>query len=88
MKKRKDYCGPYWLPSFIRRIMSIKFNASCKIHDLDYFSKKYSRLEADKRFLNHTKRQAKNNIIFISIAYLYYFMVRIGGRISWKRGNK
>jgi len=48
---RKDFCGPYWMPAKIRRLFSSKFNASCKIHDLDYASKKFSRKQSDKRFL-------------------------------------
>lgn len=82
---RKDYCGPYWMPAKLRKLVSNKFNASCKIHDLDYDSMKYSRKEADYRFLLNMKKQAKNNILFKIVAYAFYLMVRIGGSISWKK---
>ena len=84
-RERKDYCGPYWMPSKLRRAVSSKFNASCKIHDLDYDSKKYSRKQADNRFLKHMKKQAKSNILLKIVAYFFYISVRIGGAISWKR---
>jgi len=81
--KRKDYCGPNWMPSCIRRIFSNKFNASCKIHDMDYESKEYSRDEADARFQDHMNRQAKHSLKWRFIAFCYYFIVRLGGKLSW-----
>lgn len=83
MQERKDYCGPYWMPSFLRRAISSKFNASCKIHDMDYMSKKYSRSEADLRFRDHVLRQAGNSRFWRVIGRIFYGMVRIGGRFSY-----
>lgn len=79
----KDHCGPYWMPSFLRRAVSSKFNASCKIHDMDYESKKYSRSEADKRFRDHALRQAGNSAFWKTVARVFYGLVRVGGRISY-----
>ncbi len=81
--KRKDYCGPYWMPVYIRKTLSNKFNASCKIHDLDYTTTKYSRDVADARFQDHMNRQAKNSLWWRFLAFVYYVMVRIGGKMSW-----
>ena len=83
--ENNDYCGPFWAPSRLRRVLSGKFNASCKIHDLDYESKKFSRKVADKRFLDHMLRQSEKSIVWRIVAYFYYISVRIGGRISWKK---
>ena len=33
---QKYHCGPENAPKWVRRILSYKFNASCKIHDMDY----------------------------------------------------
>lgn len=86
-KERKDYCGPDWLHPKLRRLLSGKFNASCKIHDLDYGSKKYSRSEADRRFREHTLRQAGNSLLWKVVAKFFYYMVRIGGRISYGKNK-
>jgi len=82
-KDRKDYCGPYWMPSFLRKAVSSKFNASCKIHDMDYASRQYSRSEADKRFREHSLRQAGSHKGWRILARIFYLLVRIGGRISY-----
>jgi len=87
-KERKDHCGPYWMPSPLRRLISSKFNASCKIHDMDYESKKYSRSEADLRFRAHTLRQAGDSRFWRVIARLFYGMVRMGGRLSYGKKDK
>ncbi len=85
---RQDYCGPYWAPKWFRRFLSKKFNASCKVHDLDYSSKGFSRGEADSRFLNHMNRQANSNLCWKLIAFIYYSLVRIGGKFSWDNADK
>ena len=82
---RTYYCGPWWMPNFIRRIFSYKFNASCKIHDLDYASGEFTRLEADVRFFSHMSRQANGWLFWEMVAVLYYVMARFVGRMSWKR---
>lgn len=81
----REYCGPFWMPKAIRRILSKKFNASCKIHDLDYASKKYSRKQADLRFKVNTLKQAGNSKFWRFIAKIFYLAVRIGGQISYNR---
>ena len=83
-KNIKYYCGSWWTPKFIRRILSVKFNASCKIHDLDYKSKKFDREEADTRFLLHMVRKSKKSLIFEVLATIYYIFVRMLGKLSWK----
>jgi len=81
---RKDYCGPEYFPKFLRRFLSNKFNASCKIHDIDYDKSGFSRKESDKRFLKNMKHQAGSNIMYKMFAYAYYLGVRIGGIFSYK----
>jgi len=83
MSSKKYYCGPYWIPSKVRRIVSSKFNASCKIHDMDYESMKYGQKQADKRFRAHALRQAGNHIGWRIVARLFYIMVRVGGKLSY-----
>lgn len=56
---RKDYCGPSYFPKFIRRFLSNKFNASCKIHDKDYDYSGLTRKESDKRFLKNCLKQSE-----------------------------
>jgi len=82
-RERKDYCGPYWLHPKIRRLLSIKFNASCKIHDEDYENAIFTQKQADRRFISHTLRQSKGNILWILVGVLMYIGVRLGGWISY-----
>ena len=81
----KYYCGPFWFPKWARKILSTKFNASCKIHDLDYKTARFNRDEADARFQDHMNRQAEMHYGWRLWAFIYYSMVRLGGRLSWKR---
>ena len=89
-KKTKYYCGSWWVPRFIRKILSIKFDASCRIHDLDYRHKEFKREEADTRFLFHMIRQSKNSVFWEFIATAFYIFVRVLGKLSWirNRNNK
>ena len=84
-EKHKFYCGPWWMPRWLRRILSFKFNASCKVHDLDYASREFSRIEADDRFLLHMIRQAKSSLFWEIYAMSYYILVRILGKLSWDK---
>jgi hypothetical protein len=83
--KTKYYCGSWWTPKFIRRFLSIKFNASCKIHDLDYYSKEFEREEADTRFLLHMIRQSSKSFFFEILATFFYLFVRMLGKLSWRK---
>lgn len=85
---RKNACGPYWMPKSMREFLSERFNASCVIHDLDYGTKRYSQYEADRRFLNHMKRQVKGKVIPTMMAYIFYVAVRIGGKLSYGKKGK
>lgn len=82
-EKQKYYCGATWVPTWIRRILSFRFNASCKIHDLDYTTTRFDREEADTRFLLHMIRQSKNSIGYEILATIYYLIVRICGKLAW-----
>lgn len=86
MKKDKNYyCGYEDSPEWIRKFMSSKFNASCKIHDLDYNSdSQYYREKADVRFRDHMLRQAGKNLFWITVAYLYYLAVIWGGNRAFR----
>jgi len=84
MQEKEDYyCGAWWTPKWIRRILSFKFNASCKIHDLDYKTTRFTREEADTRFLLHMIRQAKGSILWEGFATIFYLFVRFLGKLSY-----
>ena len=86
--KDQYYCGAWWTPKFIRRILSVRFNASCKIHDLDYKTTRFTREEADTRFLLHMIRQAKSSVFWEVIATIFYISVRILGKLSFGLGAR
>ena len=80
------------MPKWIRRFLSDQYNASCKLHDIDYDRQLHSRKECDKRFLTHMKRQANRKaglkrILWLFMAYIFYIGVRVGGKASWKQGE-
>lgn len=81
---KEYYCGPSWAPQWIRRIASSKFNASCRVHDLDYTTHRFTRTEADRRFLQHMLRQARGNLVWETLAVIYYLLVRVFGALSWR----
>jgi len=85
-EKKQYYCGPdwWWFPDFLRRLASVRVNASCKIHDLDYTAPhKFTRLEADTRFLAHMLRQSRGSLFWECAALAYFLATRIAGRLSW-----
>ena len=73
------------MPKVFRRIASYRFNASCKIHDLDYASARFTRLESDARFYAHTIRQARDSVFWKSAALVYFVVVRGVGRFFWNK---
>jgi len=81
--KAQYHCGAWWTPKWIRRIISARFNASCKVHDLDYNTTRFSREESDTRFLLHMVRQSKGSIFWEIIATVFYLSVRILGKLSY-----
>ena len=87
-QKQQYHCGAWWTPKIIRKILSLRFNASCKIHDLDYATTLFDREKADTRFLLHMIRQSKSNILHETTATLYYISVRILGKLSWGNNSK
>lgn len=89
MSKQQYYCGPNWgwFPELLKRPLSYRFNASCKIHDLDYGSPKYSRFQADIRFLYHMMRQAEGSLFWELVAVLYFLAARVAGWLSWSKSD-
>jgi len=85
---KKYYCGPYWLPKWAQKILSYKFNASCKVHDLDYASKKFTQQETDIRFLTNMIKQCKGRFFWEVFACILFIAVRIGGKLSWDNAKK
>jgi len=83
--ERKYFCGPSNVPQWLTKWFSNSHNEACRIHDVDYSTKRISRKEADKQFLDNMLEKAdtrgkKNS------AYLYYGLVRLfGGRRYGKK---
>lgn len=64
---------PYWF----RNLISVKFNKSCKIHDLYYITGYIDNQDADQIFLEHMYLQAGGSLYWKCIAYVMYFNVRV-----------
>lgn len=81
----KYYCGYQTLPKWFRKILSYKFNASCRLHDMHYRSNtKRSQLDADIEFLRNCLKQANANMFWSFMAYAAYFIVRLLGKKAYK----
>lgn len=82
---RKYNCGPQAFPEWIRKIFSLRFNQSCKMHDKNYnIRTKLTKEEADNKFLKNMKRQAMGSIFWTIIAYFFYFLVKYTGDRYYK----
>ena len=81
----KKYCGPFWFPKWLNKALSSRYNASCKVHDLDYDSGLFRRSEADSRFLEHMIRQDGKKTI---LSRIFYLGVRLGGWVSWWKARR
>lgn len=83
------YCGPKHAPKWIKKLLSSKFNTSCKIHDNQYKkASKYTRREADKLFLQNMLTEASNSKYWTLAAYLYYYIVKLWGWYYYKGNDK
>lgn len=85
---KEYFCGPFWMPKFIRRIVSCPFNSACELHDLMYESKYVSRHDADYIFLDNMLKIARGRFIVELYACTLFIAVRIGGKISWKKSEE
>ena len=84
MKKKKKtyYCGPYYMPHFLKRFTSGSFNEACRMHDEDY-DNKIGQKKADKKFLKEMKKKAGWNPILQLKAHGMYRLVRMFGKHSY-----
>jgi hypothetical protein len=71
------YCGTLIIPKWFRKALSVKFNKSCKIHDVYYESSIIDNQDADLIFLEHMRLQAGSSIYWKCIAYAMFLSVRV-----------
>ena len=81
MEQDKFHCGPFFMPKFMRKWLSGKFNVACWIHDKGYEKDDGKRFKYDKMFLiNMVKKSNNDRDVIYGITY--YFFVRIFGGIT------
>jgi hypothetical protein len=68
----------------MRRILSVKFNESCRIHDEDYTKQELTKEEADKKFLDNMLEQAGESRFWRWAAGWYYWAADKFGGASWE----
>ncbi len=85
---KECYCGPYWLWKPIRCWLSKRLNRVCKKHDEGYKKKEISKSENDYVFLDDGVRNAKGRFFREVEACFFFLLVRIGGKLSWKKDKK
>ena len=76
----KYYCGPVFIPNFIRKYFSQTFNEQCKLHDFRYVTQGADRLTVDRQFLDDMIEARPDKVL---LAYLFYYSVRAYGWVSW-----
>lgn len=77
LPRAKYYCGKYSLPRWVRKLLSPRFNESCKIHDIHHVTEIVTHQEADRIFLENMKHQAGSNLYWKVMARVYYVAVCI-----------
>jgi len=82
--KDQYYCGPFWLPTFVKKILSAHFNHACSIHDREYGMSIPPRKDVDDRFLENMElERASRKKKHTRLMYAFYYAVRIFGWTSW-----
>jgi hypothetical protein len=75
------YCGAYWTPKWIKKLLSKRFNEACYMHDKDYDEQLTSRKDADRKFL-HRMLETSGSVFW---AMVFYAFVRALGGFSWRK---
>jgi len=83
MSKRGYYCGPFWMPVYLRKLLSKDFNRACWHHDQDYNTQPDSRIIIDKRFYDEMIVMTNGDKRLERKAKLYYNLVRFYAWTSW-----
>jgi hypothetical protein len=80
----KYYCGPFYLPKFIRKVISKNFNLPCKFHDEQYNLQVSKRKDIDRDFLLDMMSLVEDGKGTSFGAYTMYYLVRyVIGWPSW-----
>lgn len=82
MNYTKYHCGSEWMPNWLRRVFSIRFNESCELHDIELDDEEVSRLDADINFYRRMLIQAQGSFFWKQTALAYFVIVRLLGPIS------
>lgn len=77
---KKYWCGAYWTPLWIKKILSKFFNEACYIHDKQYDERKLTRKEIDYQFLKNMLETSYRPYL----AFVFFVFVRTLGWISYK----
>ena len=78
--EKNYYCGAYWCPMWVKKILSRSFNESCYMHDMGYRTKCLTRKEVDIRFLKQMLESSGS----CYLAIVYFLFVRALGGFSWR----
>lgn len=87
---KMNYCGPHWMPNWMRWPLSIWFNDVCRIHDKRYrentddSGKPMSKLAADVEMLNGFIRVSDGRFIKEVAACMGFLAVRALNKFSWR----
>lgn len=83
--KKKDYCS-----CSPEKLWGVKFNYACYLHDVQYGGKipnRKTRKQADQKLreviIREFSKKGKIKLGYI-VGNIYYYAVRIFGRLSWK----
>lgn len=86
---KKYYCGPYYFPRKLTKILSVSVNESCKTHDTHYKFKTHPKLLADLIFLFSMLYESCKNVLKgslgIIMAPIFFLFALTFGLISWNK---
>ena len=87
-----NYCGPYFFPEWLKKLLSFGINDACKLHDHYYTVKDLPRFLTDLIFMYHIIWCSILNILkgvygLVAAPFFFVLIVMFGKR-SWNYGNE
>jgi hypothetical protein len=84
-----DYhCGPYWMPKWLKRILSYWFNDECGIHDKVYAEGVLTKDECDFLFFKNLINKSNKSFIKSFISFIFFWVAYKYGQDSWDRNRR
>ena len=86
---KKYYCGPYYFPKKLTKMLSFGVNESCKFHDMGYKDKNSPKILIDVTFFFSMIKEScismARGCFGLIMSPLFFIFVLTFGIISWNK---